>query len=157
MTYQLKFGFVLIVLCSVLNACTSLPKKAVKPTVELVSVIPLNISLSDQKLRFELNITNPNDFELPVEAVDFIARFNNTNIASGKSKQSTRIPANGSGLLILDVTAGIDRLASTLQTLLLGEQLDLQYELSGSVQIENWSTAVPFNVTGELDPKALES
>lgn len=157
MTYQLKFGIVLIVLCSVLNACTSLPKRAAKPTVELVSVIPLNISLSEQKLRFELNITNPNDFELPVEAVDFIARFNNTDIASGKSKQSTRIPPNGSGLLILDVTAGIDRLASTLQTLLLGEQLDLQYELSGSVQIENWSTAVPFNVTGELDPEALES
>lgn len=138
-------------LCLMVGACSSIPKKAVKPQIELVSVIPLNISLSEQKLRFNLNVVNPNDFELPVESVDFIARFNNTDIASGKSNQSAVIPPNGEASLALDVTAGIDRLASTLQTLLQGDQLNLNYELKGSVKIENWATPIPFNVIGELD------
>lgn len=134
-----------------LGACSSIPKKALKPQIELVNIIPLNISLSEQKLRFNLNVVNPNSFELPVESVDFIARFNDTDIASGKSQQSAIIPANGEALLALDVTAGIDRLASTLQTLLQGQQLNLNYELKGSVKIEDWATPIPFNVIGELD------
>ena len=154
---QLKLHFVFVLLCAITAACSSIPKKAQKPTVELVSVVPLNISLSEQKLRFELNVANPNSFELPVESVNFIARFNKTDIASGKSKQSTVIPANGEALLTLDVTAGIDRLASTLQTLLQGQSLDLNYELNGSVQIENWTTPIPFNVTGTMDEKSFKS
>lgn len=158
MTFQLKFNAILVLLLVVISACSSIPKKAVKPSIELVSVLPLNISLSEQKLRFELKVSNPNSFELPVESLDFVARFNDTDIASGKSNQSTVIPALGDALLTLDVTAGIDRLASTLQTLLEGKTLNLNYELTGSVKIENWSTPIPFNVVGEMDAaKALES
>ncbi len=157
MINQLKFPLLLVLLCAFTAACSSIPKRALKPTIELVSVVPLNISLSEQKLRFELNVGNPNSFELPVESVDFIARFNNTDIASGKSNQSTVIPANGEAILTLDVTAGIDRLASTLQTLLQGQTLDLNYELNGSVQIENWTTPIPFNVSGTMDEKSLKS
>jgi LEA14-like dessication related protein len=138
-------------MCLVVGACASVPKKALKPKVELLSVVPLNISLTEQKLRFNLNVINPNNFELPVEAIDFIARFNDTDIASGKSKQSATIPPNGAAVLVLDVTAGIDRLASTLQTLLKGETLNLNYELKGSVKIEDWATPIPFNVFGEMD------
>ena len=140
------------------GACSSIPKKAVKPTIELVSVLPQNISLSEQKLRFKLRITNPNSFELPVESVDFVARFNDTDIASGKSHRSTIIPALGDALLTLDVTASIDRLTSTLQTLLEGKTLNLNYEVTGSVKIENWYTPIPFNVVGKMGAvQALES
>ncbi|MEM7257351.1 MAG: LEA type 2 family protein [Pseudomonadota bacterium] len=153
------FRYLILLVCVLATAaCSSIPKKALKPKVELVSVVPLNISVSEQKLRFHLNVTNPNSFELPVESVDFIARFNDTDIASGKSLQSAVIPPNGAATLTLDVTAGIDRLASTLQTLLQGEQLNLNYELTGSVKIEDWATPIPFNVIGAMDPdKAFKS
>ncbi len=151
MSKNLTRRFVIVSLCLLAGACASIPKKALKPKVELVSVVPLNISLSEQKLRFNLNVVNPNSFELPVESVDFIARFNDTDIASGKSQQATVIPANGQAPLVLDVTAGIDRLTSTLQTLLQGQQLNLNYELAGSVKIENWATPIPFNVSGMMD------
>lgn len=134
-----------------LGACSTITTKPLKPTIELVSVVPLNINLSEQQLRFALKVTNPNSFDLPVESVNFIARFNDADIASGKSNHSTVIPANGDALLTLDVTAGIDRLMNTLQTLLQGETLNLNYELAGSVQIENWSTPIPFDVTGAMD------
>lgn len=140
-----------------ISACSTLTTKPLKPTIELVSVVPLNISLSQQQLRFALKVINPNSFQLPVESVNFIARFNNADIASGKSNHSTVIPANGAALLTLDVTAGIDRLMTTLQTLLQGQTLDMNYELVGSVKIENWAAPIPFDVSGEMDiEKAIE-
>ena len=151
MTYKFKISIILSLLLLALSACSTITTKPLKPSVELVSVIPLNINLSEQKLRFTLKVTNPNSFELPVESVDFIARFNDADIASGKSKHNTVIPANGDALLTLDVTAGIDRLVTTLQTLLQGDTLNLNYDLAGSVQIENWSTPIPFDVTGLMN------
>ena len=137
-----------------LTACALLPPKPAKPDIELVNVKPLNVSLTEQKLRFTLRVSNPNDFELPVESIDFIARFNGSDIANGKSKQAVTIPANSDGELILDVTAGLDRLVSTLRTLIDGQSLNLDYELVGKVKIENWSSPVPFDVVGAMDSEA---
>ena len=147
----------LSMLVLLISACSTLTTKPLKPQVELISVVPLNINLSEQRLRFALKVTNPNNFQLPVESIDFIARFNNTDIASGKSNHSTVVPANGEAVLTLDVTAGIDRLLTTLQTLLKQQSLNMNYELNGTVQIENWANPVPFDVSGEMDVKnALE-
>jgi len=134
-----------------LAGCSSLPSKPARPGIELLSIEPLNISLSEQKLRFKLSVFNPNSFEMPVESVDFVARFNNTNIASGKSLQSVTIGANSDATLALDVTAGLDRLASTLNTLLQGKSLDLDYQLSGIVEVATWPSPIPFNVIGAMD------
>ena len=90
---------------------------------------------------------------MPVESVDFVARFNDTNIASGKSNQAVTIAANSEALLSLDVTAGLDRLANTLKTLLEGNTLDLNYELSGNVKVSNWPGRIPFDVVGAIDLK----
>ena len=150
-TIQSAFRLLLTTIVLWISACSILPSKPIKPEIELVSVRPLNVSLTEQKLRFTLNVSNPNNFELPVESINFIARFNGTNIANGKSKQAVSIPANSDGKLTLDVTAGVDRLVSTLSTLLEGQTLNLDYELTGSVRIENWSTPIPFDVVGAMN------
>ena len=151
MTIRSAFRLLLITTVLWISACSILPSKPIKPEIELVSVRPLNVSLTEQKLRFTLNVNNPNNFELPVETINFIARFNGTNIANGKSNQAVSIPANSDGKLTLDVTAGVDRLVSTLSTLLEGQKLNLDYELTGSVRIENWSTPIPFDVVGAMN------
>lgn len=143
--------FCLLLTAFALTACASVITKPVKPTVELVSVRPLNINVAEQKLRFQLKVVNPNNFDIPVEAVNFVARFNDTNIANGKSNQSVIIPANSEAILSLDVTAGLNRLASSLSTLLQGKSLNLDYELSGTVQVASWPEPIPFDVVGAMD------
>lgn len=133
-----------------LTGCASIVSKPLKPTIELISVQPLNASLSEQKLRFNLKVTNPNSFNLPVEAINFVARFNNTNIANGKSNQAVTIPANGDAMLALDVTAGLNRLTSALSTLL-GGDTNLEYELKGTVEVATWPRPIPFDVVGATD------
>jgi len=138
---------ILIIFLS-LSACASVVTKPVKPIIELVDVTPLNVSLSGQKLRFELKVINPNAFEMPIESVDFVARFNNTNIANGKSNQSVTIGANSEARLLLDVTASLNKLASTLNTLISEQSLNLEYELSGTVKVATWPKPIPFDVIG---------
>ncbi len=150
MTIQSAIRLLLTASMLWITACSILPAKPVKPEIELVDVRPLNVSLTEQKLRFTLKVSNPNNFELPVESIDFVARFNGSDIANGKSKQAVSIPANSDGELTLDVTAGLDRLVSTLKTLLEGQSLNLDYELAGTVRIENWSTPIPFDVVGAM-------
>ena len=116
-TTRLSRFFILIIFLS-LSACASVITKPQKPIIRLVNVKPLNISVSEQKLRFELKVINPNAFDMPVESVDFVARFNDTNIANGKSNQSVVIGANSEARLSLDVTASLNKLAGTLNTLI---------------------------------------
>lgn len=141
----------LLITSSVLGGCASVITKPVKPTIELVSVRPLNVNVTEQKLRFQLKVVNPNSFDIPVEAINFVARFNDTNIANGKSNQAVTVPANSEAMLSLDVTAGLNRLASTLNTLLQGKSLNLDYELTGTVQVTTWPDPIPFDVTGAMD------
>ena len=144
--------FCILIIFLSLSACASVVTKPVKPIIELVSVTPLNISISEQRLRFELKVINPNAFDMPVESVDFVARFNNTNIANGKSTQSVTIGANSEARLSLDVTASLDKLASTLKTLVKGKSVNLlEYELSGTVKVTTWPKPIPFDVVGAMD------
>lgn len=149
---KLSLGKLCIVIAlMMLSACANLVSKPIKPTIELVNVKPLNINMSEQKLRFTLKVINPNSFDLPVEAINFVARFNDTNIANGKSNQSVTIPANSEAILSLDVTAGLNRLASTLHTMLQGKDPNLDYELKGTVQVASWPRPIPFDVIGAMD------
>lgn len=142
----------ILIIALALSACASILTKPQKPTIELVSVRPLNINAAEQKLQFQLRVINPNSFDIPVEAIDFVARFNDTNIANGKSNQSVIVPANSEAMLSLDVTAGLNRLASSLSTLLQGKTLNLDYELTGTVKVATWPNVIPFDVTGTMDP-----
>ena len=150
-TRRLSSRVVILVALLVLSACSTLVPKPEKPTVELVSVRPLNISLSRQKLRFNLKVVNPNSFDMPIETVDFIASLNDTNIASGKSNQAVTVPANSDAIVSLDVTAGLDRLTSSIETLLAGDSLNLDYELRGEVKVSTWPKPIPFNVVGAME------
>ncbi len=142
--------FILIIVLS-LSACASVVTKPAKPIIKLVGVKPLNISVTEQRLRFELQVINPNAFEMPVESVDFVARLNDTNIANGKSNHSVVIGANSEARLSLDVTASLTKLTSSLNTLIKGNSLNLDYALSGTVKVATWPKPIPFDVIGAMD------
>ncbi len=134
-----------------LSACATFGPKLIKPSVSLVDVTPLNLNLSSQQLRFKLKIDNPNPFELPLETVNFVARFNDSDVASGRSYQATTIPPHQSGEMTIDVTAGIHQIAESLKGLLRAADLSISYELSGAIKIANWNRTIPFDVNGTVD------
>jgi len=140
-----------LLLIGLLTGCAGLKPKAEKPTVKVSRVIPLEINLDQQRFRFVLDIDNPNSFDLPLSGVDFIARFNTTTVASGKSEHRLVIPANGSAELSLDVTAGIDQLLTSLKSLLKSTDYTVGYAIDGRIRVDNWRAPIPFSLNGNVD------
>lgn len=138
------------------SGCAALPSvKPQAPQVSVAGVRPLNVSLTRQKLEFRLRVQNPNDYDLPIRSLDFVAELAGDRIASGKSDERVTIPANGEAEVLVDVVTGIGRLVGKLRSMLEDRSLDLDYGVTGSVKLANWPTRIPFDVDGILEnPRA---
>jgi len=133
-----------------LSACAGTPVKPIAPEVTLAGVRPVNLSLTEQTLMFTLRVKNPNSFKLPIETLDFRARFSEQNVATGKSASVVTVPANGEGLLEVEVTTRLTDVFSRLGDLLKGGGLKMVYELDGNVKVANRKTPFPFSLKGDL-------
>lgn len=120
------------------------------PTIEIERVAPQQIGSTLQKLEIELLIQNPNRFDLQIQGLDFTAFVNGERFAKGKSDQFTTVPALGEALLEVQVAVGLaDLLSQAAKLISEPEQAPLVYGVTGTVTLENWPSAIPFNVDGE--------
>ncbi len=135
---------------ALLVGCAGTPLKPQPPEVTVKSVRPVGISLTEQTLMFTLSVNNPNSFSLPIEAVDFVARLSDQQIASGTSVQSTTIPAKGTGLLEVEVRTKLSDVLDKFRQLMTGGGLKLNYGLEGNVKVKDRDAAFPFQLKGDL-------
>jgi len=155
--YQCCFQlcFLLCLLCGVLSSCSTLSSiKPQSPSITVADVRPLSLSLTTQTIGLSLRVANPNNFDLPMQSLTFLAHFSGQQFAKGHSVNNVIIPANGEALLEVEVEAGLVKLANQLKSMLDTENAELNYDVSGVVKLANWPKAIPFNVEGELeDPR----
>lgn len=103
-----------------------------------------------QRLEFELLVKNPNRFALQIQGLDFTASINGEQLATGDSDQSVTVPAVGEALVDVQVVLGLAQLLSQARKLLTrSEQGPVYYGVSGTVDLENWPSPIPFDVEGE--------
>ncbi len=142
---------VCLTLAALVNACSSVPtSKPVAPTVKVLSVKPLKIGLQKQELGFELELSNPNTFDLALQSLDFIASVDKQELAQGLSNERVTIPAQGDATLNVVVSTRISRVLGQL-LLLVGDNNPINYDVRGYVKLANWPLKIPFNVDGQLD------
>ena len=126
------------------------------PKVSVVSVRPLNLSLSRQQLLFRLHVANPNPFPVELQSLDFTASFAGEEIAEGLSNDEVTLPARGEALMDVEVDAGFDRVLERFRRMIERRELALDYAVEGHVKLANWPRRIPFDVDGELE-NPLES
>ncbi|MBX2839318.1 MAG: LEA type 2 family protein [Gammaproteobacteria bacterium] len=152
MDTQSKALWALFLLTITLMACATLPGgKPQAPTVTVERVRPLNLSLTGQKLEFSLRVENPNAFDLPLEGLNFVAKLGGEKIADGISNELVIVPAKADAIVHVEVTAGISKMINRIRSMLEGDEVDLDYDVTGTVKLASWPTAIPFNVDGELE------
>ncbi len=150
---KLTSAILFICVSFLLAACSSLPlKKPKPPIVSVVSVLPLNLSFTKQKLAFTLKVKNPNPYDVPLQSIEFIASFADQEMASGESHKEVSLPANGEALVEVDVTIGIDKFLSRIQSMMSSKKYNLNYVVEGKVKLANWPVLIPFDVVGEVEP-----
>ena len=59
-----------------LAACSGLPFNAVAPTVSVANVEPKSLGLYEQRFDVGLRVSNPNDFDLTIVALEFELEVN---------------------------------------------------------------------------------
>lgn len=140
----------------VLVACASVAGLREKPVFELVGAEVLKFTLAEQRLALRVAVRNPNDAELPLDAVEFELFLNDLPFATGVSRQPLRVAAQGDGVLDLVAESDLSRAAGVWKQL--REQpresrSRVRYRLKGIAQAGPYGR-VPFDRSGEIDLKS---
>jgi LEA14-like dessication related protein len=145
------------VLLLTVAGCQSLPtSRPLAPDVKIESVKAVKLSLTSQELAFRLMISNPNDFDLPLQSLAFVAALDDTEIARGMSNERITIPANDEAILEVRVSTRINKLLGQLLLSNRNKQQEINYDVKGFVKLANWPARLPFNVDGKVDNPVLK-
>lgn len=132
-----------------LAACSGLPFNAVAPKVSVAEVDIKSLGLFEQRFDVGLRVSNPNDFDLKIEALDFELEVNGRPFAKGLSRTSTLIPAASSAMLRVDAIMQSKNLIRQIKTLPPETLKDgVPYRITGRVKTNQSSSWLPFDHTG---------
>ncbi|QLQ03156.1 MAG: LEA type 2 family protein [Thiobacillus sp.] len=139
----------ILVLALGLAACSGLPFNAVAPKVSVADVAVKRLGFFEQRFDVGLRVSNPNDFDLTIEALDFELEVNGQPFASGLSQTSTRIAATSSTLLRIDATTQSKDLIRQIESLS-PESLKagVPYRIHGRLKTDRSPNWVPFDHAG---------
>lgn len=124
-----------------------------KPDLNLLDVRLVGGNLLQQKLRLQLQVRNPNDREIGIEALEFGWLVGGQEFASGRSAMPVTIPARGEGVLELEADARLLGLLRRLPDLSTSDGR-VPYRLKGEASIRGYGK-LPFDQPGSLDPGRL--
>lgn len=103
--------------CLLLVGCSSLPMGAVAPKVSVADIDVKSMGLFEQRFDLGLRVTNPNDFELKIEGLDFDLEVNGRPFAKGLSSASALIPAAASTIIHVEAITESKNLISQVKTM----------------------------------------
>lgn len=127
-----------------------------KPEVSVAGVELLGIGLVEQRLLLKLNISNPNDVDLPVKVLSFDLDLDGQPFAKGASEQPVTIARHAEAQLDVKV---MSRLGDVIRQLKAARQNGkLGYRIHGRVELESspGPTSIAFDRSGEVSLSALE-
>lgn len=140
----------LLVLCSLLNACALLTADLKAPRVSLVNIKPVQVGLLEQRFKLLLRVKNPNSVELPIRGMQYRLRLADNDFAQGVSEQQIDVPAGGESQFDVDMKTDLSKILRHLQTLRKGA---VPYRLDGDVALATQALKLPFAYEGKIQLK----
>ncbi len=133
----------------ILAACSALTPKPLPPQVSVAAVEVKSVGVFEQRFEIMLRVTNPNAFELTIEALEFDLDVNGQPFASGLSPLPTRLVANSETDLRIEAVTRSDDLIRQLRAFapdLLKQ--GLPYRIRGRVKTDRSVRWLPFDHAG---------
>ncbi len=132
-----------------LSACAAV-EQPLPPKVRLANVQFLDSTLFEQRMHVDLQVRNPNNFDLPLEGLTFELEVNGNRLAEGYSNEIVTIPRLGEAMV--PVRASTSLLDMIQQFMALGQGGSLSYRLKGRAYLTGFFGAgVPFETSGKLE------
>ena len=144
----------LAVLAGLLLGCAGVSESWQSPEVTLVAVQPKALSLTHQVFLVRLEVKNPNDRTLPVQAMTYRLSLEGEVVATGRGELERQIPAQGSAEVEVEVVGDLVGLATRLPGLLQADR-PLHWTISGTAALAGGLVVLPYSRSGSLDPQSL--
>ena len=114
----------------------SLENMLQSPAVELTAVEVVGIGFNNQTFLLSFDISNPNGFALPIDAVSYGVKLNGQRFASGETTSEFSVPAGGDAQFAISVELDLLQTAPQLLSILReGVRNDIRYELDGKLTL----------------------
>ena len=123
----------------------------VPPKVNLVNIVPAQSSgVFEQRFLVELRISNPNEFDIPLDGLSFDMDVNGDYFATGLSNTDVVVPRFGSAVVSAETTASSIQLFRQILNAVRTGTVD--YSIKGKALVGQFSRrAIPFDIDGELN------
>lgn len=146
---QLTKLLLFMVTLAALSGCASWFATGERPDVLVTNITPLDSTPFEQRLKIDLRVRNPNDYELQVTGMDIRLDLNGKRLARGLGNQAFTVPR------LSDTVVSIETTTSTLdvvrQVLGLRKIQALSYEISGVLHLKD--SRLSFENSGVLVEK----
>ncbi len=119
------------------------------PDVQLADMVLLEATVFEQRMRVDLRIINPNDFDLKLDGIRFELEINDDVVARGVSDEDARVPRLGDALVSVATTTS--SIALIRQIVEASSRSTLSYRLSGDHFLRHaLQRTVAFEKSGSL-------
>jgi LEA14-like dessication related protein len=137
-------------LCLVLlTGCASVFGEVEPPEVSLAGLAFDQPGLFEQRLRLDVRLRNPNDFQLDVERLLFDLEVNDRELGKGWTTERVDVPAFGEAVVPVTIVVPTSDLIERIVELAMVQRLD--YRLSGEAKLSNATLGtVPFEQEGNF-------
>ncbi|WP_096704408.1 LEA type 2 family protein [Magnetospirillum sp. 15-1] len=132
-----------------LAACTP-SEFAEPPEVVLVSMVPVDVSLMEQRLAVTLRVRNPNNVPMSVDGLRFAIDVNGKGFAKGTSDKAVTVPRLGEA--DIEGTAHVSTTDLVRQVLGAPDAQGLAYRMSGTLFLAGMAgRSAGFETNGDFD------
>ena len=137
--------------------CAGLTGHLEPPTVSVVGVSDIRLSLQQQKLTLTLRISNPNATALDVESLALVVDIAGHHFADLATTGPALVPAQADLELPVSVSVATVDLLTAIDALRRPNATGIDYHLSGSATLGPFHRKLTLDRSGKFTPRASAS
>jgi LEA14-like dessication related protein len=124
-----------------------------KPSFTLRGVTLSPISLAEMNLLLDLDVQNPNNFDLTLKSFGYTIYLKNEEIGNGRLEKELLIPSSSTTQIRVPLVAKFKDLSGSLKAIFTGD--DLPYKIEGTADFSTvfGSLNFPFSKEGRINLK----
>lgn len=119
-----------------LSGCASMNLEYEEPSVELISFKPLPANGFEQNFEIGLKLTNPNNFELPLNGISYQLSIAGETLAHGVSADIPTVNAYSESRFVVPLSTSLLGGISVIKALMDNKGKDISYQLEAKLDID---------------------
>jgi LEA14-like dessication related protein len=123
------------------------------PTFAIRGVTLSPLSFTEMNLILDLEVQNPNSFDLTFQSFEYTVYLKNEEIGNGRLEKELSVPSSSKTLIHVPVVARFKDLSGSLKAILTEGDLPYKIEGKADVRASFGSSKFPFSKEGRINLK----